>query len=125
MSAGKYNIHVEEGATWMAGLQYFQPDEVTPYDLTGAKAYLQARRAPGECGDPLISISTEEINTDGYITIDPSDFYITLYISANATADLGRASTYYDFVIVHASGYVDRVLEGLVKVSRRVTVVTS
>lgn len=94
----------------------FQPDRVTPVDLTGCTSALQVRITESE-PTPLISLSTlnSRIVLGGVagtfnITFEPAD-----------TSSLTSRTGVYDLMLYWPSGSVDRLFKGVVSIERVVT----
>ena len=112
--AAKYNLKIEQGATFRQTLWWKNPDE-TALDLTGYTGRLQIR-ANIAATDVLISLTTE----NGGITITQLTGKIELLITATATAAITWSSAVYDLEMVQGSE-VYRLIAGNVSVSKEVT----
>ncbi|MFE8033854.1 hypothetical protein [Thiohalocapsa marina] len=114
MSAGRHNIEIEQGATWLLLLRYrSEPD--APVDLTGATARMQVR-ATYDAEVAIVSLTTE----NGRISIDGQAGEIALSIEAGATEELPAGLYVYDVEVVRGES-VTRLLSGRAKVSPEVT----
>jgi hypothetical protein len=62
MEPATYNFTVYQGSTFDRTFTWFQPDGVTPVNLTGCTARMQGRSAghtrPSPTGDPLFELAT-------------------------------------------------------------------
>lgn len=112
MAAGKYNIDIEQGATWR---KRFNVDvEGTPYDFTGCIVRMQAR-AKHTSDDVLVQKTT----VDASITTGAGYFDVEFTDEESALWDWRKAV--YDVEIETPSGDVTRLLEGTITVSPEVT----
>lgn len=115
MSAGTYNITIEQGARWTRVLTVETDGEA--WNLTGYSARMQIRKKVG--GDLYVELTVG----DG-ITLGGAEGTITLTIGATDTAALDFSSGRYDLELIPASGEDDaiRLLQGTVTLSKEVTV---
>lgn len=113
MAAGKYNIKVEQGATFI--LDFTIKTGTTPWNLTGYSARMQVRTSVN-ASTTLLSIT----NSD-YITLGGSLGTVAISVPASVTDDLIAGRHVYDFELVSSGGQVWRVLEGKFTVSPEVT----
>lgn len=113
MSAGKYKIYVEQGATFQLNFTLYVNDEV--FDLSGYSARLQAR-ASIEDATTIFAAST-----DDYITLGGNLGTFILEVPAEDTADLPDGHYIYDLELESDTGFVYRVLQGSFIVSPEVT----
>lgn len=113
MAAGKYNIKVEQGATFL--LDFTIKTGTTPWNLTGYSARMQVRTSVN-ASTTLLSIT----NSD-YITLGGSLGTVAISVPASITDDLIAGRHVYDFELVSGAGQVWRVLEGKFTVSPEVT----
>jgi len=115
MSAGFYNIYIEQGATYYQPLVW-KDSAGTAINVTNYTARMQIRRSITST-DVIIALTTE----NGRITVGNSNGTITLSITATDTAALSTFCGVYDLEVVSPTGVVTRLLEGGVEVSREVT----
>ena len=115
MSAGFYNIFIEQGATFYQPLVW-KDSAGTAIDVTNFTARMQVRRSL-QSSDIIIALTTE----NGRITVGTDDGSIVLSISATDTAALSTFFGVYDLEVESPTGVVTRLLEGGVEVSREVT----
>lgn len=115
MSAGLYNIVIEQGATFGEVYGYENPDG-SPIVLTDCTARLHIRKTK-ESEDAILILTTE----NGGITIDEEAGTVAVSISATDTANLNFSSAFYDLEVVFPTGWVDRIIEGRVLLSRETT----
>lgn len=115
MSAGLYNMTVEQGATFSRVITYRDGAGVL-ISLVGYTARLTARTKFS--ASVIFSLTTE----NGGIVLGGALGTITLTITAAATAALaGGTSGVYDLELVDGSGVVTRVMRGAVIISREST----
>ena len=112
MPSVKYDIVIEQGATFGLTLTYENPDE-TPIDLTGMTARMQVRDASDD--SLIIELTTE----NGRITLGEATGKITLAITAADTAALDRGGV-YDLELVNGTE-VNRIIQGKATLSEEVT----
>lgn len=129
MSAGNYNFTIEQGATIKFEIQY-KDSGSNPIDLTGYQARMQFRPSPGS-RTPYITLSSSlgpcgtGLNMNGMEGNNPTTSgSIGVYISALSSSQLNFDGALYDLEISSGSGdcyVVTRLLEGVVKLSRNIT----
>jgi hypothetical protein len=119
MPAGNYDFvgveAIEQGATWRKQTTY-KDSNLVPYDLTGFKAKMQARRSYA-APDPIIDLTTE----NGGITLGGTAGTINLFLSATQTAALYVYQGIYDLDLISPGGDVLRYLQGYIDISQGVT----
>lgn len=113
MSAGRYNILMEQGATFSLPLVY-QDSTGTPVDLTTYTAILQVRENPAS--PVIVELST----SNGGITLGGVLGTITLFLSAVATSLLPAGEFFYDLKL-HPGVAGERLLEGAFTIRAQVT----
>lgn len=113
--AGRYNIIIEQGATFSRVLTW-RDAQGALIDLSGYTARMQAR-AGHTAQSVLVSLTTE----NGRIALGGAAGTVTLTIAAADTALLPSGSYVYDLELVSAGGVVTRLLEGCCQVSPEVT----
>lgn len=122
MSAGTYNIVVEQNATlslvftWTAGPNVYVPpvgSQQQPVDLTGYSAMMQIR---------AYALSTAILyDATSNLVLGGVNGTITLTIPASTTQGFTWWFGVYDLLLTSASGVVTRLLEGTVTVCPGVT----
>ena len=117
MTAGTYNITIEQGADWAMTLSlYTDSDKTTPKDISGYTARMQIRETKSS---PTV---IKELTTGGSgITIGGTDDNeVSLVISSSDTSLFDFLTAYYDLELV-SGGVVSRLMEGTVALSKEVT----
>ena len=116
MSAGVYNITIEQGADF--SLQFTWKDENgTPVDLSAYSARMQIRET-FDSDEYLVSLTSA---VGGGLTLGGSNGTVLIDISSSVTATLANQDAVYDIEMLSASNYVTRLMQGTVYVSREVT----
>ena len=114
MAAGKYNIIIEQGATFNLPITW-KNNAGNPYNLTGYTARMQVRQYK-ESVTSLVTVTTE----NGGIALGGALGTVTVTISATATAALPACDAVYDLELETGSTVI-RLLEGKAIISREVT----
>lgn len=122
MTAAKWALTIEQGATFQLALQLSTGGTVadggTPINLTGYVVRMHVRKRLANPDPPLLDLST----VSGHITItDALLGKIEIVIPADETEVLDWISGVYDLEIESGTGFVRRLLYGNVKVSKEVT----
>jgi len=126
MPAGRYNFVIEQGATFQLDLQYNDSNNA-PIDLTGYSGRLQIRQTiPSTAVLLCLSSSLRPdgtgINFSGSNgTTPPTSGSIGIYISAVSSSQLTFDQAVYDLEIESSGGFVTRLIEGNVQLSKEVT----
>ena len=108
MSATRMNFPaIEKGATYRYSFKWFNPDKVTPIDLTGSTAKIHVRESVTS-STVLLELSTE----NGRISFDIPTGKISFYVSDEDTGALTGLGGVYDLEIYHNNGDVTRLTEG-------------
>lgn len=116
MAAGKWNVTVEQGATWIRTITV--KDDGVGRDLTGYSIRMQVRQRP-ESNEVFLSLAT---GGNGITITDAENGIFQLSLTATQTAALTAVGGYYyDLELEDASGHVTRLLEGRFAVSLEVT----
>tara|TARA_R100001443_G_scaffold454_1_gene1817 strand:+ start:2286 stop:2696 length:411 start_codon:yes stop_codon:yes gene_type:complete len=132
MAAGKYDFTIEQGATVDFAIQY-KDSGSTPIDLTGYQARMQFRptfasdviyltlsSSLGPCGTGLNFSGSGGLDAD----LPPTSGSIGIYLTAVSSSQLTFDAALYDLEIATGSGdcaTVTRLLEGVVKLSKNIT----
>lgn len=125
MSAGRYDITLEQGATFDIPLRYKTPGGVA-VDLTGYSARMQVREAPAS---PVLVEFNSTLTANGFILMsgasedreDGANGNLRLFMTAANTAALARFRGRYDLELHDSTGYVTRLLEGQFAVEPEIT----
>jgi hypothetical protein len=115
MRAGKYQIVIEQGATFTLQLVWKDANGVA-VDLTGYAARMQVRRGV-EVPDTLLSLTS----AGGGIVLGGAAGSIAISVPASVTQTLDPGSAVYDLEMESPSGFVTRLLQGRVIISPEVT----
>ena len=117
MTAGTYNITIEQGATYNLNLAlYTDSAKTTPKDLTGYTAKKQLRSTKSD-PDSLLTLTTG----GGGITIGgTSTNEIQIAVSATQTASMNFKTALYDLELT-TGATISRLVEGTVTLSKEVT----
>ena len=125
MSAGRYDITVEQGATFDLPLRYKTPAG-TPVNLTGYTARMQVREAPATA---VFVEFNSTLTANGFIFLtgtpqnreDGANGNVRVYMTAANTAAMPRFAGRYDLELRDTTGYVIRLLEGQFKIEPEIT----
>ena len=125
MPAGRYNLLIEQGATFEIELQYKDSNGVV-VDLTGYSGRLQIRPSIGSptaylCLSSSLQPDGTGLNFSGSNgSTPPTSGSIGVYISAATSSMLTFNTGVYDLEIASGS-FVTRLLQGNVQLSKEVT----
>jgi hypothetical protein len=125
MPAGRYNLLIEQGATFEIELQYKDSNGAV-VDLTGYSGRLQIRPSIGSptaylCLSSSLNADGTGLNFSGSNgTTPPVSGSIGVYISATTSSMLTFNTGVYDLEIASGS-FVTRLLQGNVQLSKEVT----
>ncbi len=115
MTAGVYDITVEQGSTFRLEAVYKDSNDAI-VDLTGYIARMQIRKR--KSSTTTLSDST---TANGQVVITPAAGKVVVTIPATTTAAFTGRRGEYDLEIEDGAGVVTRLLEGLVTISKEVT----
>jgi hypothetical protein len=115
MAAGKYDFYIEQGATFNRTIVWKDGNE-DPVNLSGYTARMQVRKTV-TADTPILTLTTE----NGKITLGGSAGTVILTLAPSDTDSLETFCGVYDLELQSASGFVTRLLEGQVTISREVT----
>ena len=132
MAAGKYDFTIEQGATVDFAVQY-KDSGSNPIDLSGYQARMQFRPTFGS--DTIFLTLSSSLGSCGTglnlsgsggqaASTPPSSGSIGVFISAVSSSQLSFNAALYDLEIASGSGdcaVVTRLLEGVVKLSKNIT----
>jgi hypothetical protein len=125
MAAGRYSFVIEQGSTLNFSIVY-NDSNGAPVDLSQYSAKMQIRQTYSS--PPLLTLSSS-LNADG-TGLNMSSAVsgtIGIYIASCTSSLLTFNEALYDLDIISGSGkcpVVNRILEGKVKLSKEVTVVS-
>jgi hypothetical protein len=128
MPAGRYNLLIEQGATYELELQYKDSNGVA-VDLTGYSGRLQIRPSIGSptaylCLSSSLNADGTGLNFSGSNNnTSPISGSIGIYISATTSSLLTFNTGVYDLEISSGS-FTTRLLQGNVQLSKEVTIAT-
>jgi hypothetical protein len=125
MSAGRYDITLEQGATFDLPLRYRAPSG-TAVDLTGYSAKMQVREAPASS---VFVEFNSTLTANGFIFLtgsaenreDGANGNLRIFMTAANSALLPRFAGRYDLELADSTGYVTRLLEGQFRVEPEIT----
>ncbi len=115
MSAGSYDLYIEQGATLSLPIVWKDSDG-NVVNITGYTARMQVRQTV-----PATTILLSATTENGKLVIDGSNGKVTILLSAADTTAITWLTGVYDLELISGSGVVTRLLEGSVSVSREVT----
>lgn len=116
MAAFKFNLKIDQGATFVQPLTWKTGTPALPVNLTGCTARMQVR-AKIDAPVALMTLTTE----NGGIALGGAAGTVTLTITSAATTLLAWRAAVYDLEIIFADLTVRRLLAGAVTVSPEVT----
>lgn len=115
MPAATYDLFIEQGATFVKTITW-NDSASDPVNLTGYTARMQFRSSVNSS-----TVLFSATSTDGRITLGGALGTIAIAFDADDTAAFTFVSAVYDLELESASGFVTRLLEGGVEVSKEVT----
>ena len=125
MIAGIYNILIEQGTTFYRLIDVMEPDVLDPtifepFDLTGYTARMQIRRTV-DSTTPMLSLVSPTASGNGITVQDGANNAISINITDTVTSSLTSSGVYDLEIIKTSTGFVSRLLQGTVTLSREVT----
>jgi len=125
MAAGKYSFVIEQGSTVNFSIVY-KDAAGNPVNLSQYSSKMQIRPFPGS-PNVIVTLSSS-LNADGtgLNMSNAASGAIGIYIASCTSSQFNFDEASYDLDIISGSNcpYVDRILEGKVKLSKEVTVVS-
>lgn len=121
MAAGKLNIVIEQGALFTRTLAFFEADGTTPIPVTGWAFSGQLRARYDSDTSPATFTFTDGLNAnEKTYTLTPEE---TAAIPVDPSVSTSRTSTdyLYDLFADKGGDDTERVVEGVARVSPRVT----
>ena len=116
MSAGYYDIEIEQGANWALNVNYEDTEGATIDLSVYASAEMKIKDST-ESTDAYITLNTG----NGRIALAQTDPNISLSLSGTETGSLDFDHAVYDLEIQSNTGVVDRVLQGKFIINPEVT----
>jgi len=111
MAAGKYNMLVQQGATYNQSIT-LKSSTGTPINITGCTVAAQIREQYSDA-TPVATFTTNiPVGTDGVIQIS---------LTPTETSAITIEKGVYDIEITYPGGTKDRILQGNVVISKEVT----
>lgn len=125
MKAGRYDIVLEQGATFDLPINYSTPSGEA-VDLSGYTAQMQVREAPHT--ELLLEFSSN-LSSNGFIFMngssedreDSANGNLRVYMTAANTSAVPALRGRYDLELSDGTGYTVRLLEGLFEVEAEIT----
>lgn len=125
MSAGRYDIKMEQGTTFDLPINYKNPDG-SAIDLSSYSAHMQVREAAHT--EVLVEF-TSNLTSNGFIFMsgpaedreDSANGNVRIYMSAANTSATPVLRGRYDLELSDATGYTIRLLEGQFEVEAEIT----
>ena len=116
MSGRWDELVIEQGATFAVVVKPFDRNN-NPISLVGCTAKMQIRPTPDQVNTAIVTLST----SDSTIQINGAAGTITLTLSPTQTAAFTFASGFYDLEVTSSNGFIQRILQGLIRVNLQVT----
>jgi hypothetical protein len=125
MIAGIYNILIEQGTTFYRLIDVMEPDVLDPtifepFDLTGYTARMQIRRDI-DSETPMLSLTSPTVSGNGITVQDGANNALSINITNTVTSSLTSSGVYDLEIIKTSTGFVSRLLQGTITLSREVT----
>lgn len=112
MAAGKYNMLVQQGATYNQSITLKNAANTAPINITGCTVAAQIREQYTDA-TPVATFATNiPVGTDGVIQIS---------LTPTQTSAITIERGVYDIEITYPGGTKDRILQGNVVISKEVT----
>ena len=111
--AGRYDFTIKQGSTFSMSVSLKEGE--SPFNLTDYTGRMQIRY-----NDHNGAVAADLNVDNGGIVVDVANNQIVIHISAEDTAKIDPLKCLYDLEIVQ-DDYVERILEGIIRVSPEVT----
>ena len=112
MSAGVYNLTIEQAATFQLVATWKDPSD-NPINVTGYTAAMDVRAADGTL--------VVDVGASGTLALGGTAGTVTITIPATVTDDLPAGNHHYDLYLTSSGGVVTRLLTGRADVVERIT----
>ena len=117
-AAGKWNTVIDRGAVWRRTLR-FRDAVSEPIPIEGpAFMDIRTRMDPNSA---LIARLDDTGSADGVVSFGPDINQVNLFLSAEATADIGVGEYFFDVFVSDQSGDLIRLVQGEVSVRAQVS----
>lgn len=125
MSAGRYDITLEAGATFDLPLRWTDSGG-TPVNLSNYSAHMQVREAPGS---PVVLNFTSDLSSSGFIFLagpperreDGANGNVRIFMTAANTSSLSSFAGRYDLLLTDIGESTIRLLEGQFRIEPSIT----
>ena len=115
MTAGKYDIVIEQGADFSYNVTW-NDQTGAPVNLTGYSAAMMVRNSYNDAS-PILSLTS----AGGQITLGGAAGTIAISASNTLTAALPASNGFYDLELTSAGGTITRLMQGKVTITPQVT----
>lgn len=115
MAAAQYDFVIEQGTTFVKSFRW-KDSNGDPINLTGYSALMHVRTSVTS-DTVLVEFST----ANNRIQITPDEGKVDLVLSSTETSAIDWKRGKYDLELVSSTGFVTRLLFGLVTVSKEIT----
>lgn len=112
MSAGVYNLTIEQAATFQLVATWKDAND-TAINLTGYSAAMDVRAADGSL--------VVDVGASGTLALGGTAGTVTITVPAATTATLTAGNHHYDLYLTSSGGVVTRLLTGRADVVERIT----
>lgn len=116
MTAGVYDILIEQGASWYRPFRRWEADGTTPISVIGYVARMKIRQS---YTSSVVQVSLTSDPGGGIVLSDTNLIEVTM--TAEQTAAINIARGVWDLELEAPDGWVIRLLQGKVTVSPEVT----
>jgi hypothetical protein len=127
MTAGQYDLVIEQGATFQQVLYWSSnTSPPVPMNITGYTAKMQIRSVIG-ASTALMTLTTGSAGAgpvyNSGIILGTTNGQITIYITATDTLAISWVTGVYDLDLVSPTGFITRVVQGNVSVNQTATTI--